>query len=126
MKTKEIENELSNLFSKYYKEVTGRGPIDISTNIVGHTIYMKMNCSFTLLEKSMYQFIIDHNGMQVSNTRLLEEGKKITNKLLEDFGFPINTEDTLVFPDIEREYVYLILILNENLEKEIRKLYEGR
>ncbi len=120
LKINELEDKISSVLSKYRKTISGRGPIDTTAKIVGHTIYLKMKLTYSELEKTMYKFIIENHGLQKFHPEYVEKGKIIINELLNDYGFEIKTDSIILNPDLDKDYIYVIFVLDKNLEKLIR------
>ncbi|MBB6451794.1 uncharacterized protein YbcI [Salirhabdus euzebyi] len=121
MEKLDIEQSITNILSKYRKELSGRGPIDVNAKILGHTIYVKMNLAFSRMEKSMYRFIMENNGLDKFNREHLTEGKKLIDQTLEGKGLNSYTEKIILNPDLDKGFLYIIIVLNNNIEKQLIK-----
>lgn len=116
---KKIEEEISSAISKYRKEITGRGPIDAISKVIGHTIYVKLNVTFTIHEKNLYKVIKKYNGVDEVCMLYATDYKRIVESILIESGFSIQTDNVLIYPDTDQDFIYAIIVLNKNLEKEL-------
>ncbi|MEQ6378135.1 Na-translocating system protein MpsC family protein [Bacillaceae bacterium S4-13-56] len=121
MVQRKFEEEISSVISKFRKEITGRGPIDTISKVIGHTIYVKLNVAYSSHEKNLYKVVKNYNGLEEVCELYAHDFRGLIDGILTDFGFSTHVDHVLIYPDIDHDYIYCLIVLKKNLEKELIK-----
>jgi len=115
-----FEREFCRHLSRVAKAVAGRGPVHVTAHLSGHTIYAKYKFEYTKLERQIFK---QHQikGKITESKLLYAELQSLINSFLEKFAEGIHLEDMVAYPDPDRDFAYVIFILNDNLEKMLRE-----
>jgi uncharacterized protein YbcI len=117
MKVIAFEKELVKNVIHLRKQMSGKGPLETHVHVSAHTIYMRLKVDYTPLEATLLKL---HPIMDFSKITDLAWVKDAFQEHLAGIFPDITVIEMLSRPDPDRNSVYLLVVLDRNIEKILR------
>jgi uncharacterized protein YbcI len=122
MEIKDIQLKLAQEFANIRKQIIGKGPEDIQVFIHGNTIFVKLRGLWTPLEQYLLSFIQKNNLLSQLHSSLLDQAHPMVEEILNShIDMEVKVTNIAVDIYLESNEAHAVILLDQNLEKEIKR-----